>query len=766
MVGNGRLYAVAALGRELTRRGKSTVGPTSAGLTQIGWVVGPDYGCANLGFGWEVVAAVGGVLAPWSAERVIRPTPDSPFPGVTAVGNGLTLELTDVVLAEEPVLVRRLVVTRTSGPGATPVTLTLPVRSDPRNATFRHWNGEEVVRDDPLWRPSVPPEQLREVDAAARAVVLAAPARRLYQEKSSPYALDLRPRYLATSAAVEDGAGAVFAEHDGLRIELGPMAVGDRRTVVVWIVTANSQEAVVAGLQRWRERRVGEVIAAVADSSCTAQRLERIDSPSGAADDPIMHVLRACQDLTWAGQARCGGVVAQAYMYPMYYVRDQHGVLRLMLAAGEHERAYTLLTFYVAMQNRYGIQNAYDAVSGPLDPRAFDPLTDYGALDGEHAAAEVPSYVILLARDYLQATGDLDRIAPLYPRLAYNVRVQRFSSNGLLPSPGDESYTNVAPPRTRAEMTDSNLLFIAAARFVAALAETLGRSDDAVEFTGAADRTLGALRRRLWLEDRGYFAYARGEADDEASVDDRPALDSLLRWHWLEMGDPTDAIPRGCLAGVLEHLTGPIRIVPEKPLCAGMDPGYLLYATARAQHPRTHDVAAALLRYASDAGVFNEYYRYAGHRIEWDEQNGSLRPWESAINAAALHQYIVGVRPDVPGRRLSFQPHLPPGWSGWSIHNVPLGLEGSLAFSLARTSDGTVTFDLRRIGGASPFAMDVEFALFGDVLTSLAGGLHAIPGRTDLLRADGVTLPPGGHDGTPSIARFSFVAGSRVKGGA
>ncbi len=79
VVGNGRMYVVAALGKELTRKGTSVLTKTPAPLTQIAWVTGPMYGNADLGFGWQVIAEVDGQPAPWTDERVLRPTSSLPF---------------------------------------------------------------------------------------------------------------------------------------------------------------------------------------------------------------------------------------------------------------------------------------------------------------------------------------------------------------------------------------------------------------------------------------------------------------------------------------------------------------------------------------------------------------------------------------------------------------------------------------------------------------------------------------------------------------
>lgn len=745
VTGNGRIYAIGGLGQTLTRAGKSALSGEPAPLTRLAWVVGPHYTIGNLGYGWEVVAEVDGRPHAWTAEQVVRPTEAHPFWGVRAEGGGLRVDLADVIVADEPVLLRRLQVTRPEGAPAARVRLFLPVYPDPRNgAPFRMWSGREADRQ----RPSVPEARLRQVAPEDDALVLVGAPRALWQEVSTPIPPDstyrrLFPARALATSATSDAAGVdVTAGPEGLHLDLGTMAGGDRRVVGVWLVTVSGEDDGLeaqarAMLRRWKARPVDEVVAR-SRRALPEPVLRRLDADR---DDPLTGIIRSVTGLVRATQAHSGGVLAQPYMYPMCYIRDQQGSFKLLLAQGEYERAYDALAFYIAMQNRYGIQNAYDATPYRPDPTVWHP--DANARDGHHRVAEVPSVIILMARDLYAATGDLARIAPLYDRLAYNLRVQEPSANGLLPSPGDESYTNSVrtAPRDRTEMTDSNLLFLAAADFMAHLADTLGRPEDAAAFRRRYDETRAALMARLWLPEAQYFAYARDASDDPAAVDRRPALDPLLRWFWLELGDPAGPIPQGNLDVVLDSLVDPVRVVPEVyDFTAGMDPGYLLHALARSQHPAMHEAARLMERYASDAGLFAEYYAHADGVIT--PFSGTLRPWESGINAYALVQYLLGLRPDLPRRRVSLQPHLPPSWQGWTTRRIELPGEGALEMTLRRADDGTVTFDLTRHGGHAPLTVDVAFGGFGPVLAARTAALQPVPGRPDVLRAV-LTVAPG-----------------------
>lgn len=751
LVGNGQMYAVAALGQELLRSGKSLLAPDKpAPLTQIAWIVGPSYGNANLGFGWEVRAATDGQPLPWKQERVIQPTEKTPFWGVESQGEGLTCRLTDVMIPSQPVLMRKLEILRPQGLPTSRVTLDLPVHSDPRNGAFFTVWGQPIAPSDPIWAPSVPPEQIRQIDRPAEAIVMTGARRRLYDESSTPYAMKFPTRVLATGADCENKGTSVTVNSQGINIDLGPLKGGERRTVAVWIATASTRAEALQFLTRWRKKNAERVL-----SQSRSEQPRPVLTRTDGQKDLMTDVIWACRDLVHAGQARCGAVFAQAYMYPMCYVRDQHGSFRLMLAAGEYERAWNMLAFFIAMENEYGIQNAHDAIPEPPDPTRYDPQS--GKKDTWHNIAEVPSIPILMAKDYYEATADLSRIRSIYPRLAYNLRVQRPGKNGLLPTVGDESYTNVSPPLFTTEMTDSNLLFVAAADFMADLAGKLGHAQDASEFRARGERVRQAMMKRLWLPEQKHFVFARDESDDPKKIDRRPALDLLLRWFWLELGDPRGEIPQGCLATVLKDLCDPLQIVPAGGTCAGMDPGYLLYALARSQHPATHEAARMLLTYASGTGLFDEYYIYPGGQIAPDPSGGTLRLWESAVNGWALIHYLLGLRLDLPGRQISLQPHLPPDWPGWTSQAIELPGEGTLQMTLKRSAGGRITFELKRHGGKHPLTANVEFGAFGPRLRPESKALQPVAGRPDLLRAQ-FRLAPGGWFGG---ARHSVVFTSK-----
>lgn len=716
VTGNGQIYTVGALGQTLTRTGKSFLNDDTAPLTRLAWINGPLYSVGNLGYGWELIPEIDGQKEEWRSESVLSPTADEPFWRVHSESQYLNAELTDIIVEDQPVLLRKVKISLSEDATENHVQIFIPIHPDPRNGSpFQMWNGDPVEKQ----RPSIPEDELIQAHESANAIVLKAAPRALWQEISTPipkeedYALMFPPRALATTAASNDSHTSISINSGGLRIDLGLMKPGKEKEFGVWLVTASGSEETIEAdvlnvLAEWTQKSINQV-AAESRSALPEPLIQRTD----AQNDPFTTIIQSTSSLARATQAVSGCVLAQPYMYPMCYVRDQIGSFKVFLTQHDYERAYKALTFYIAMQNRYGIQNAYDTTPTPPDPTIWNP--EANSMDGPHSVAEVPSIIILMAKDYYKATGDLRKIEPLYDRLAYNLRVQEFNENGLLPSPGDESYTNSeqTAPEYRIEMTDSNLLFISAARFMSELADTLGYSDDADEFKRLETKTMDAMMDRLWLQDENHFAYARSASDDPDEIDRRPALDLLLRWFWLDMSDPLDSVPQQNLQTVLNELVDPVRVVPEVyDFTAGMDPGYLLHALSRSQHPAMHEAAELMVNYASESGLFAEYYEHENGKII--PFSGTLRPWESGINAAAMAQYLLGFQPDLPNNTLLLEPHLPPNWQGWKTRKINLYDEGMIQLSMHRQSRNLVRMILNRTGGCTPLNIKISIGGFGE----------------------------------------------------
>jgi hypothetical protein len=184
-----------------------------------------------------------------------------------------------------------------------------------------------------------------------------------------------------------------------------------------------------------------------------------------------------------------------------------------------------------------------------------------------------------------------------------------------------------------------------------------------------------------------------------------------------------------------------------------MDMGYLLYAMSRCQHPLTDNAATLLLKYASDQGLYSEYYSYKHDTIV--SVGGTLRPWESAVNGYTLIKYLTGLRLNMPEKKIYLQPHLPKGWSDWKSKNIPLYNEGEIQMELKKTSD-EISFTIRRKVGVNTIDVNLEFGLFGKKLIDIGKHLKYRNSDQNLLFSE-FTISASNIDWTESNFRFKVV---------
>lgn len=732
VIGNGKMYLVAGLGKELARIGKSQLTSNKVSLTRISWVIGPTYSIGNLGYGWETIPIIDRDTLIWESEEIIAPRQKYPFWGVESKSKQIHIRSKDILLNSETVFIREVRVSKPENASSSSVQLFIPVYPDPRNGFYGMYDGMEVDNEQVLkWkhacgpnlkpRSSISQDRLMQIDSENKSIVLVGANRALWQEISTTVPDDeiyskLFPyRAVATTIITDKTDSKIQLSESGFSVDLGNMKPNESCKLYIYIVAekgtySDIEKKTLSKLEKWKNQDI-----AVLTSQSTQEQNDFLFSVQDQVNNPLIQSINSSLNLCKACKPDYGGVMAQPYMYPMYYVRDQFGSFKLFLAAGEYKKAHEILNFYITKQNHEGIQNAHDLFDEPKDPTFWHP--DANKKNGHHANAEVPSYIILMAKEYYSATGDINAIEPFYKRLKYNLKVQKLSINGVLPWAGDESYTNNRNTRPifADEMTDSHLLFLSATDFMKELAETLDKKEDAKEFEAIYKSAKKILFDRMWLADENYFAYSRDTSSNKSNIDKRPAFDLLLRWLYLEMGNPLDLVPQGNLKIVLDQLTNPIRVVPDFNWCAGMDPGYLLYALSRSQHPLTHEAAKLLLNYASNRGLYSEYYKYSHDTIF--SIGGTLRPWESAINGFALIQYLSGLRLDMPHKKISIQPHLPPGWNEWRSKKIQLYNEGEIKMELKKVNN-EISFSIYRKGGINPVQLNIEFGLFGNKLTS------------------------------------------------
>lgn len=382
-----------------------------------------------------------------------------------------------------------------------------------------------------------------------------------------------------------------------------------------------------------------------------------------------------------ANTAETGGVLAQPVMYPMSYNRDIYGSFVFYCAMGDLTTAKNILWFFHICQTTYDLQNAYD-----VESFGYEPGPDFKPVPSCHKNAEVPSYFILMARDYYRLSNDLEMMEKLYPHLLHNLESQKLTAHFTVGTEGDESYTNFpeSTPVFSEEMTDSCFLYTAACEFICEIAEKLGFQKDVDRYAKRAQQCREAVENRMWLPEQGHYLFSR----NEDRIDARPALDLLCHPLFFQYANPHHQHSLLSFLAVLNQLVSPhLQIVPGFSMCAGGDIGYLLYNAAAFQHPAADQFFEDYQKFVSSSGAFSEYY-YAQDG-EYRRRGGNLRPWESGINGYSLFCYLFGIRVDLPNHTLRLAPHLPQNVNELSIKDYAVG-ESDLSLTLRREGEEEV----------------------------------------------------------------------------
>jgi hypothetical protein len=199
-------------------------------------------------------------------------------------------------------------------------------------------------------------------------------------------------------------------------------------------------------------------------------RLSNVSWP-GQDRDSSLQVATVVDDiatLLLGHQSKAGSVVA-GQAYPLFYVRDQYGVSRALLAMNMKAEARAILAYFYSVFRQYGkIRNAQS--DGPR----------HWFHRAENDDVELTGYLIIQAFDYLQATGDAEFVTEILPMLEWALNAQEGQLfSGMLSFNGDETYVagGVFP---RNHLND-------------------GSSEATLLYLASADRMLSWLAaRKLW----------------------------------------------------------------------------------------------------------------------------------------------------------------------------------------------------------------------------------------------------------------------------
>jgi len=437
--------------------------------------------------------------------------------------------------------------------------------------------------------------------------------------------------------------------------------------------------------------------------------------------------------MTLKVQTSAPGATCPMSEYTKTWARDNVGPVMAMLDLGGHEDVRGHLDYlWAAIREKGDLSNAYDA---DLDPAAAPAAPDFDALPvlSGRTAAETPSYMVIMHSLYDRATGDRSGLAERWPLLRRCMTAQGFGPDGLLPFSNDETYRaamNAAaglgleyPHGDLTWSANSSMLWLGAFREYRRLAGAAGRATDADALEQLRAEVEASTLARYLLPDGCISPFVHR---DTLAPSPLPFEDVALQVTWSGWRDGDDALARSSLECLVKRLgRGPGVIqsplhesYADFPLLpgatgvyTGMLPGYTLAAMTECGHGDAEAAFEAVRRSLDSSGNLNEMHVFddgASLMLVYDPVGGQgdytarFRPWEGGIVLDAVLRFLVGFRPDVAARTLSFRPRLPEGWPRMAWRGLRAGadrfdlvVEAVAGGTLVTvTSRGTSTWDV------------------------------------------------------------------------
>lgn len=489
----------------------------------------------------------------------------------------------------------------------------------------------------------------------------------------------LYTRFLGPHGPSATAAGKV------LSLPLPEVAAGAEHEVVLSLCTTEGDDGVPPEPALDADRLLDETAGRYQEWE---ERLVQVDLP-----DPMVADFIDGMKMTLKVQTSASGATCPMSEYTLTWARDNVGPVMAMLDLGGHEDARGYLDYlWAGVRYKGDLANAYPS---DLDVAAAPPPPDFdsmGPLSGR-TAAETPSYMVILHDLYERATGDASWLGERWPLLRRCMSAVAFGPDGLLPFSNDETFraamnaaAGIALEYPHDELTwsaNSGMLWLGAFRSYRRLADLHGRSTDADALEARRAEVEAGLLEHYLLPDGCISPFVHRDTLEPSPA---PFEDVALQVTWSGWKDGDDPLSRSSLDCLIARLGRAPGVIASRihesyadfPLLGGasgiytgMLPGYTLAGLTDAGHPDMEAAFEAVRRSLDTSGNVNEMHVLddgAALSILYDrsgamgDYTARFRPWEGGIVLDAVLRYLVGFRPDVAARTLSFRPHLPEGW--------------------------------------------------------------------------------------------------------
>ena len=431
-------------------------------------------------------------------------------------------------------------------------------------------------------------------------------------------------------------------------------------------------------------------------------------------------------------QQSAAGAICPMSQYTLVWLRDNIGPMRFLLRAGLHDEARAALDYtFLCATVRGDYSNACTSALGPddlMDEPDWDALTPFSG----RQAAEGPSYVPLMYREYARWTGSLDLPQERWAYLRRGLTGQQMDEDGLQPFSGDETFRIMMGAalgydigtvwEEEAWSANSSFLMAAAASWMAEASADVGHPEDEPQFAELAERARSALSEQFRQPGGHHAPFILRDAN---APEGRPFEDVNLKGLWsgaLQPDDPAALADLEALRATAGRGDGAFQS-PLDPsyydllglpitegVSTGMVPGYVLWTLTALGDVELEGGFDQLPTYADSAGQYAEAMVYDDHSALspiYDavgflgDYTARHRPWEGGINLDAFLYYLAGPQWRPEGG-LHLRPHLPNHQPELRMEPLRAGeaaaallVERSVAgLSASVTSQAAVSFEL------------------------------------------------------------------------
>ena len=434
-------------------------------------------------------------------------------------------------------------------------------------------------------------------------------------------------------------------------------------------------------------------------------------------DDPwLTDLIDGTRVMLRVQQTAAGGISPMS-RYTGVWLRDMIGPARFLSRIGLHDDVRRSIDYLQLCHRARG--DIGNSCSSGLMPEDVTTTPDWASLPpfSGRTAAEGPSYLVLTWAQRVAWTGDTSGLADAWPYLRRAVMAQSMTDEGLQSWSGDETFRlamNVAlgypletPWQDMAWSSNSAMVMIAAANFLADHAAEAGHPEDEAPLRERADRARAALIREF-VQPEGHFAAVK-LMDEAAAPVTLPFEDVNLNAIWSGAFAPDDPVANADLDSLLQIAGHPDGSVQSKPnpiydlgtfaggSATGMVPGFVLYDLTETGDPAVLGAFDQAFAYASLSGEYAEAILYTDRsplQPVYDrvgllgDVSARYRPWEGGIVLDAVLDDMLGAAPKTVGGKpmLYLRPRVPNGLD--HLRAGPIDAPGARVVLDVRWSDG------------------------------------------------------------------------------